>query len=147
MVSNTPKWIAYCSLAIIVALQVVGVVSHTSVRHVVQTLPLWFPIVLGFRQRELAKWAALPSLIFWVVIMVLIWLFLLGWARVVSGHFTPVEIAMTLVIGVACVLGIGKSLQWRTAVRPLTALGVVVLFGAFQLLAFRLSLLPYLARR
>jgi hypothetical protein len=147
LVSNTSKWIAYCSLAIILALQVVGVVSHTSVRHVVQTLPLWFPVVSGLRQRELAKWAALPCLIFWLVIMVLIWLFLLGWARVVAGHFTPVEIAMTLLIGAACVLAIGKSLRWRTAVRPLPALGVIILFGALQFLAFRFSLLPYIARR
>jgi hypothetical protein len=141
------KGIAYCSLAILVALYVVGAVSNGSLRHEVQTLPLWFPIVMGFRQREVAKWSALPCLIFWLVIMIFIWLFLLGWARIVSGHFSPVEIAMTLVIGVACLSGLGMSFRWRTAVRPLAALGVVVLFAVLQLLAFRLSLIPYIATR
>ena len=144
-VANPAKWIASCSLAVLVALYVVGAVSHGSLRHEVQTLPLWFPIVLGFRQRELAKWCALPCFIFWLAVMVFIWLFLLGWARIVTGHFSPVEIAMTLVIGFACLSGLFVSWRWRTAVRPLTAVGVAALFVALQLLAFRLSLIPYIA--
>jgi hypothetical protein len=144
---SASKGIAYCSLAILVALYVVGAVSNGSLRHEVQTLPLWFPIVMGFRQRETAKWSALPCLIFWLAIMIFIWLFLLGWARIVSGHFSSVEIAMTLIIGAACVIGLGACLRWRTAMRPLTAAGVAVLFGALQLLAFRLSLIPYIATR
>jgi hypothetical protein len=46
--------------------------------------------------------------------MTFIWLFLLRWARVVTGHFSPTEVAMTLVIGVACALGIGVSFRWQT---------------------------------
>ena len=105
---GAPKVIACCSLAILLALYVVGAVSATpgSLRHEVQTLPLWFPIVLGFRQRDIAKWMALPLMVFWLAIMILIWLFLLGWARVVSGQFFPTEIAMTIVIGVACAIGL-----------------------------------------
>lgn len=141
------KWIAYCSLAVLVALYVVGAVSNGSLRHEVQTLPLWIPIVLGFRQSEMAKWAALPCFLFWMIITIMIWLFLLGWARMVSGHFSPVEIAMTLVIGAACAVGIAVSLRWRTAVKPLTALGMAVLFAALQLAAFRISLIPYIATR
>jgi uncharacterized membrane protein YoaK (UPF0700 family) len=144
---NFAKWIAYCSLAVLVALYVVGAVSSGTLRHAVQTLPLWFPIVLGFRRSELAKWCALPCLIFWLAIMIFIWLFLLGWARVLTGHYTPVEIAMTLIVGVACVFGIGASLRWRTSVRPLPALSVAVLFAALQVLAFRLSLIPSIATR
>jgi len=138
-------YIAYCSLAVLVALYVVGAVSHGSLRHEVQTLPLWVPIVLGFRQRELAKWCALPCLIFWLVIMVLIWLYLLGLARIVSGHFSSIEIAMTIVVGVACLSGIGVSLRWRTSVPRLAAWGVGVAFALLQCLALRLSLIPYIA--
>ena len=145
--ANASKWIAYCSLAVLVALYVVGAISNGSLRHEVQTLPLLFPIVLGFRGQEYAKWSAVPCLIFWLVIMIFIWLFLLGWARIVTGHFSHVETAMTLAIGVACLSGIAVALRWRTAVRPLTAWGVAVLFGALQLLAFRLSLIPYIATR
>lgn len=144
---DASKWIASCCLAVLVALYVVGAVSNGSLRHEVQTLPLWFPIVLGLRRRELAKWSALPCLIFWLTIVVFIWLFLLGWARIVTGHFSPVEIAMTLVIGIACVIGLTVAVRWRTSVKPLAALGVAVLFAALQVAAFRISLIPYIATR
>ncbi len=145
MVPNPSKWVAYCSLAVLIALYIVGAVSHGSLRHEVQTLPLWFPIVLGFRQSPIAKWSALPCFCFWLAIMIVIWLFLLGWAHIITGHFSLVEIAMTLVIGVACGLGLIKSTRWRTEVRVPVALGVFVLFAALQLAAFRLSLIPSIA--
>jgi hypothetical protein len=115
--------VAYSSLAIVAALYVVGAVSVPpgSLRHEVQTLPLWFPIIAGLEKRELAKWAALPCLVFWLTVMIFIWLFLLGWAHIVSGHFSPTEIAMTLVVGAASLVGLSVSLRWRTAIRPITA--------------------------
>jgi hypothetical protein len=139
------KGIGACCLAILVALYVVGAVSHGSLRHEVQTLPLWVPIILGFNRREMARWCALPCLIFWLGIMVLIWLFLLGWAHVISGHFSPVEIAMTLIVGVASVVGLAlcaRRLRWSTPGFALT-----VLFAILQLLAFRASMLPAIARQ
>jgi hypothetical protein len=146
---NAPKVLASCSLAILVALYVVGAVSIPpgSLRHEVQTLPLWFPIVLGFRQREIAKWMALPLMIFWLAVMTFIWLFLLGWARIVTGHFFPTEIAMTVAIGVASVTALAVSAGWKTHTRPLAALGVAGLMAVFQLIAFRFSFIPYIARR
>jgi hypothetical protein len=144
-----PKTVAYCVLAIVVALYVVGAVSVPpgSLRHEVQTLPLWVPIIAGLERRELAKWAALPCFIFWLTIMIFIWLFLLGWARIVSGHFLPTEVAMTVVVGGASIIGLWVSARWRTSVRPVVAVAAFVIFGALQLLAFRLSLLPYIAHR
>src|SRR5262249_38539352 len=118
-----------------------------SLRHEVQTLPLWFPIVAGFQSREIAKWAALPCLLVWLTLMTFIWLFLLGWARIISGHFVPTEIAMTIVVGLASVVGRTAAFRWRTSVRPAIAAGLFVLFAAMQLLAIRISLLPYIARR
>lgn len=144
---NASKWVAYCSLAVLVALYVVGAVSNGSLRHEVQTLPLWFPIVLGFRQKPLAKWAALPCFIFWLAIMIFIWMFLLGWARIVTGHYSATEVAMTLVIGAACLAGLLVSLRWHTGVRPLAAWGVTLLFAVLQVVAFRVSLIPYIATR
>ena len=56
------KVVGFCSLAVLVALYVVGAVSVPpgSLRHEVQTLPLWVPIVAGFQSNKIAKWAALP---------------------------------------------------------------------------------------
>jgi hypothetical protein len=147
--TSAPKWLASCSLTILVALYIVGAVSVPpgSLRHEVQTLALWFPIVLGFQRREITKWMALPLLIFWLAIMTFIWLFLLGWARIVSGHFFPTEIAMTVLIGVACVSGLIVAFRWRTSVRPVVAISMIGLFALLQLLAFRVSLIPYIGRR
>jgi len=143
------KLVGYSALAVLVALYVVGAVSIPpgSLRHEVQTLPLWFPIVAGMQNRDAAKWAALPCLIFWLAIMTFIWLFLLGWAHLVSGHFFPTEIAMTIVVGIASLAGIVACVRWRTATRLGSAVAIFVGFGALQLLAFRLSLTPYIARR
>jgi hypothetical protein len=79
--------------------------------------------------------------------MIFIWLFLLGWTRIVTGHFLPTEVVMTLIVGLASIAGLSACLRWRTAIRPPVAVGLFVLFAAFQLLAFRLSLYPYIASR
>lgn len=141
--------VAYCCLAVLIALYVVGAVSVPpgSLRHEVQTLPLWVPIALGFQRRPLAKWAAISMLAFWLVIVVLIWLFLLGLARFVSGHFFPTEVAMTIVIGIASVVGLAACARWRTPTQPLVAAAAVAVSLLLQLAAFRISLIPYIARR
>lgn len=143
------KVVGCCSLAILIALYVVGAVSVPpgSLRHEVQTLPLWVPIVAGLQRKPLAKWAALPCFVFWLAIMIAIWLFLLGWAQIVRGHFFPTEIAMTLVIGISGAAGIVACLRWRTPLRPLTASGAFIAFAILQYLAFRVSLLPSIAQR
>jgi hypothetical protein len=146
---DPPKTVAVCCLAVLIALYVVGAVSIPpgSLRHEIQTLPLWFPIVLGFQRRPIAKWMALPLLIFWLGIMILIWLFLLGIANIVTGDFFPTEIAMTLVVGVACVVGLISTARWTTSTKALTATLVFLVFAVLQVSAFRISLIPYFARR
>ena len=144
-----PQIAASAALAILIALYVVGAVSIPpgSLRHEIQTLPLWIPIVAGFRGREIAKWAVLPCLLFWLTIMVFIWLFLLGWARIVTGRFFPTEVAMTIVVGLACVTGLGTCLRWRTETRLPVAVATFAGMSALQFLAFRLSLFPYIGSR
>ena len=143
------KVVAYGCLSALIALYVAGAVSVPpgSLRHEVQTLPLWFPIVAGFQNRPIAKWAALPCLAVWLALMIAIWLFLLGWARFVTGHFPPIEIAMTIVVGVGAAAGIVAAVRWKTTTRVLHSAAVAVVFLALQLLALRLSFLPYIARR
>lgn len=145
--NNAARWIGACSLAALMALYIVGAVSHGSLRHEVQTAPLWFPIVLGFRGRPLAKWTALPCLLVWLALMINIWLFLMGWAHTISGTFSPVEIALTVIIAAAAVCGIAASLRWRTKVSRWTAAGIFVLFLGLQLLAIRISFIPYIAHQ
>ena len=137
--------ISCCALVTLVALYVVGAVSNGVLRHIAQTLPLWPPILLGLRQRESAKWASLPCFAIWLLLMTLIWLFQLGWVKVISGHFTPVEIVLTLVIGLATVVGLNTGLRWRTEMGWGRSLATAGLSAVFQLAALRLSFLPSIA--
>ena len=136
-----------CCVSIIAALLVVGAVSHGVLRHIVQTSPLWIAIVLGTRRSGWIKWAALPCFVFWLILMILIWLFLLGWARIVSGTFSSTEIAMTLIVGLASVVGIVRALSLRAGVGAWSAIATVLLVAVLQVTAFRLSLLPAIAHR
>ncbi len=142
---NTPKLVGSCATATLVALYIVGAVSNGVLRHIVQTLPLWFPIVMALRRREVAKWASLPCFAIWLVLMSLIWLFLLGWARVISGHFTPIEVVLTFVIGGASLVGLVIGTRWRTNLSWRKGLAVATVFAVLQLAALRISFLPSIA--
>src|SRR5690349_13659134 len=99
-----PVWIAICCLAILAALVLgVGVGSHLVLRHVVQTAPLWVGVVLGFRRSQSTGWITLPLFLFWFALMSVIWLYLLGIAHLINGSFSTLEIAMTIVVGLASV--------------------------------------------
>jgi hypothetical protein len=136
-----------CCVSIIAALLVVGAVSHELVRHIVQTAPLWIAIVLGARQSGWSKWAALPCFFFWLLVMIVIWLFLLGWARIVSGIFSSTEIVMTVMVGLASIVGIVTAVRMRGSVRVWPATAMVLLIAVLQVTALRLSLLPAIAHR
>ena len=142
---NAPRTIGYCALTTLVALYIVGAVSNGVLRHIVQTLPLWFPIVMGLRQREIAKWASLPCFVIWLLLMVVIWLFLLGWANVMTGHFTPTEVTLTLVVGAASLAGMIAGFRWRTSLSWGKALSTTALFSALQLVVLYVSFLPSIA--
>ena len=138
---------AVCAAAIIAALYVVGLVSGTSLRHVVQTAPLWLAVVLGWRRSPSARWIALPFFLFWLTIMVLIWTFLLGWSHFLSGHFSPAETAMTIVIGVAAAAGIVQTVCEQGGRSVVGAAAEFLVGAALQAAAFRISLLPGIATR
>ena len=133
-------------LAIIGALLLVGVVSRGILRHVVQTAPLWLAVGLGARRSTLTRWAALPPLLFWLVLMLVLWMHLLGLVGWITGTFSPIEIALTVVVAAAALVGIRQaSLVPASDARGLGALCTVVAVAALQLLAFRWSFLPGIA--
>lgn len=107
---------------------------------------LWFPIVMGWHRREIAKWASLPCFIIWLLLMAVIWLFLLGWAKVISGHFTPVEVILTLVVGAASLAGSVVGFRWRTTLSWSKALFTSLIFTVLQVVALRISFLPSVAK-
>jgi hypothetical protein len=136
-----------CCVVVVAALLVVGAVSHGIIRHIVQTSPLWIAIVLSIRHSAWAKWAALPCFVFWLLLMTAIWFYLLGWARIVSGTFSSTEIAMTVTVGIASILGIARAVRMPSGVSARGATVILLLVAALQIGALRVSLLPQIAHR
>ena len=133
--------------AVVVSLLIVGVVSGTMLSHVVQVAPVVAAIVAQVLRPQWSRPASIPLFVFWLFIMSLIWLFLLGVARIVTGHFTPIEIALTLVIGIACLAGLGSAVRSESRLPVWTGLALGAFFGALQIGAMWLSLQPAFANR
>jgi hypothetical protein len=139
---STNKAIALCVLVQMAALIVVGLVSDGLARHVLQTSPSWIVAALALHESSRAKWAALPVFVFWLAIMSLIWLYLLGIAHIITGNFGNTEVAMTLVVMATSVLGIFAALSARSDVAWWRAAIIIVAVAAVQVGAMALSLRP-----
>ena len=137
--SSNQRTIAACLGALALSLILVGVVSGTFVRHVIQIIPIVLVLLAIKRQSRWAAYAALPIFIFWIFIMVLIWLFLLDIARIVTGHFTVVEIILTILIGLSGIWGIVTVIRYRPTAQFLTSVLIFVSFAALQIFALWLS--------
>ena len=145
---DTSSLIAVCCLGIILALVLgVGLATNLVLRHLVQTAPFWICVVLGFRHSRATYWAGLPLFLFWLILMALIWTYLLGISHVVTGHFSPIEIVMTLIVGASSVIGMGSLVRSQLSFPPARAAVLFVIMAIFQLVCFRLSLLPSIAHR
>jgi hypothetical protein len=125
----------------------VGMPDGLMLRHLVQTLQLWAGVVCGFRESKSNGWIGLPLFVFWAGLMTLIWLYLLGVSHVINGHFSPLEIAMTIVVSLASVVGIAMFWRFKSGTSAPMAASLFVVFAAFQLACFRISFLPSVARR
>ncbi len=144
--ATEPISMAVCCLAIILALVGgVGVASGLVLRHLVQTLPLWGGVALGLRRSRATGWVGLPLFLFWLLLMGLIWLYLLGISHILSGHFSSIEIAMTIIVGAASMLGITMFAQFRSSLSVTSAASLFLIVAAIQLACFRASFLPAIA--
>ena len=143
----TERIVAWCMLALAVFILLVGVVSHTLLRHSIQAVPVIIGLVLLSRRIAWAPYAALAAFVFWLFIMTLIWLFLLGLARVVTGDFTAPEVGLTILVGLASVTGIAAALRVRSTAGRLHRVVAFLAFAGCQVAAMWTSLQPYLATR
>jgi hypothetical protein len=139
------RGLVVCAFLLIAALYVVGIDSHGVLRHFVQTLPVWAAVVLGVKGSQWSKWVALPCFAVWLLLMSLIWMFLLGWTRVISGTFPPLQFAMTLIVGACAAIGIVLAVRMKTGLRALPASAGFVGMLILQIIALRISFLPGIA--
>jgi len=136
-----------CFVGLAAALLLVGVVSGTLLRHVVQIVPILLALIVLERRPQWGAYAAIPIFCCWTLIVVLIWLFLLGMSRIANGHYTPIEVASTFVMIGCSIVGIMKSVQLGRSLPVLARVLVFLLFAALQFLAMWVSFLKPIANR
>ena len=138
--------IAVSLASVALALIVVGVVSGTFRTHLVQISPIMLLLALLPRARPVVLAAAAAVLSWWFVTMSGIWLFVLGLSRFLTGRFSPTEILLTVIIGVACLAGLSGGRRAETI--PLRMRLLTIMFAAgLQSLALWLSYQPIIRGR
>jgi hypothetical protein len=140
--SRTRKIVALPLGCVIVCLLIVGVVSSppTRIRHIVQVIPIVLVLIMVLRGMTSWAFAAMPIFLFWLVIMILIWLYLLSLAKIVSGTFSPAEIILTIIIGLASVTGLVAAARSITRSGLLRGAAVFVVLAGLQFGAIWLSM-------
>lgn len=133
-----------CLIGVILGLLLVGLVGGTPLRHALQVMPACIVLVALIRGASWGPLAAYAIFSFWLLIMVLIWLHLLGIAHILNGSFSTIEIILTVFVGGWCLFGIiSTPFSAKLAVRVFAFLS----FALLQIAALWLSLQPYFARR
>ncbi len=145
--SQNDRRLNSCLMGIILGLILVGLVSGTPLRHVVQVLPACIVLVALNRPTPWTSYAALAIFLFWLLIMLLIWLHLLGLAHVLSGTFSTTETVLTIFIGGWCLVGLFRFFTTPTAAKLPARIIAFVGFALLQIAALWISLQPYLAHR
>jgi hypothetical protein len=92
-----------------------------------------------------ARFAAIAVFLFWLLVMALIWMYLLGLARVVSGRFSRGEVALTVVIGLGSAVGLLAASRVRDSSPWPARLAAFATAAALQVGAMWLSLQPAVA--
>jgi hypothetical protein len=141
MNSSAKPVVLRCLVGLALALLLVGIVSGTLLRHVVQILPIVAATAVLVRRPAWGAYAAMPLFFFWTLIVVLIWLFLVGLSRIANGHYTPIEVVSTVFMAGFSVVGIMKSVPLG---RPLRAVERVLVFAVFAAMQFGVMWVSFL---
>ncbi len=128
--------------ALLGALLVIGLVSHEVGRHLLQATPAIVCLVAAFFGVRAMKWAAAAIYAFWTLISVLIWLFLLHIANVAHGHYSPTEIAMTIVLAGAGLYGVVTSWRQSSGIGVIARIAIFAVFVAAQFFIMGVSFKP-----
>jgi hypothetical protein len=79
--------------------------------------------------------------------MAVIWCYLLGISHWINGHFSGIEIAMTVIVGLASLAGIVSFARFRSSLSPAVAAVLFIGLGAVQVACFRISFSPAIVHR
>lgn len=147
MESPARRVVVGCLIGLALALLLVGLVSGTVLRHIVQIVPIMIVLAVVRRRPDWGAYAAIPIFLFWTFIVVLIWLFLLGLSRIANGHYTPIEVISTFLMMACSIVGVVKCVQLGRALPAVGRAVAFLLFAGMQLAAMWVSFLRPIANR
>ena len=147
MDSPAGRWVVGCLIGLALALLLVGLVSGTVLRHIVQIVPILVVLAVVRRRPDWGASAAIPIFLVWTFIVVLIWLFLLGLSRIANGHYTRIEIMSTFVMMACSIVGVVKCVQLGRALPAVGRTLAFFLFAGMQIAALWVSFLRPIANR
>ena len=109
--------LAACLVGIVVCLILLGLLSDTVARHVLQAAPVVIAAGAMARRSAATTLFAVGVCSFWLVVLGLIWLFLAGLSGAAPGSYSPGEVFLTIGIAVFAVAGIlrGARMGNRTS--------------------------------
>ncbi len=136
-----------CLCGIGAALLVVGVVSGTLIRHVVQIVLVVVALAVVRARPARGSHAAMPVFAWWLLMMVLVWLYLAGVPMFFDGDFTLAEIVLTGLTALFCVLGLVACPRMESTTSIASRLVTVAVFGVFQFAMMWASFLPSFVNR
>ena len=137
--------IAVSLIGLSVALLIVGLISGTVLRHVVQLLPAWVTLVGLALRRHWASHAASPIFLLWGIIVLASWLTVAGIWQMIPGSFSMAEILLTVVIAPLCVVGGYYSAKVDRGEARKNRYWVYPAFAVLQIIAILVSFLEPLA--
>lgn len=145
MPASSSRAVLRSLIGLVLALLLVGAVSGTLLRHVVQILPIAVAAAVLLRRPALGAYAALPIFIFWICMVVLIWLFLLGLSQIANGTYSVTEILSTIVMVGCSVVGIAQCLPLGRSLGIGRRVSMAALFAIVQVAAMWVSFLEPIA--
>ena len=139
--------VAACLGGVAVSLLLVGVISGTFIRHVIQVVPALVVLAAVAKRRAWGPFVATPIFAWWLFIMVLIWLYVAGVPMFFTGSFSVAEIMLTVFIGLSCGFGLLSSVRAQPTVGIVGRVSALAAFGVLQLVCMFVSFLPPFANR
>jgi hypothetical protein len=133
--------IGACCIVAAFSLFALGAQDGESTQRLVQIAPLCLVAVFGFRGSGLVKWAAIPVLGFWIVVVALSWSVARGGPLPqISGFDLDVGHGpAAMLAGAVCAIGLVMALTIRSGIRIGTGLAILAAIIGLQAGAYYAS--------
>lgn len=132
MLARDAGSVTRCLVGIAISLLIVGVLSDTFARHVVQVIPVLLALGLVLQRPAIGAYVATGVFVLWAFVMALIWLYLLGLPSLTEGTFSAGEVVLTIVIAACSAWGMRRALREEHGTPPPMQVGLALFGFALQ---------------